>query len=186
MLFTIPEGKHTAKPFRFGIWFRKKTFTWKVWFDTSCTYDLNGVDQADTNKLCGVGYFSKLRIIPKKYFNKINFFAFEPMHWTDSARFGWRYDAQKNQIELMAYCYVNGNRVIKSICFCDTSEEYRISLTVSGGVYVFKCLDSSVDYIYGMSIVNARNFKNLKYRLGVYFGGNQTAPHTMCINLSAL
>lgn len=186
MVFKIPKGRHTSKPFRFWAWFRKKTFNWNVQFHTSCAYDLNGVDQSDTNKLCGVGYLSKLRLVKHKYFNRFWFYTFEPLHWTDSARFGWRYDLQTNQIEILAYCYVNRNRIIKPICFCDLEVPYRLTLTIDNGVYTFKCLDADIDHIIGMAMVNSRNYKNFKYRLGVFFGGNQPAPHTMYINLSTL
>lgn len=186
MVFKIRKGKHNSTPFKFWVWCRKKTFNWRVKFYTECIYEVNGVDQSDTNKLCGVGYLSKLRLIKHKYFNRFWFYTFEPMHHTDSARFGWRYHAQKNQMELLAYCYVNRNRVIKSICFVDIAAEYRLRLEINNGVYVFKCLDSEIDHIIGMAMVNSRNFKNIKYMLRPYFGGNLTAPHTMYINLLKL
>jgi hypothetical protein len=186
MVFKIRKGKHSSTPFRFGLWFRKKTFTWRVKFYTECIYQLNGVDQADTNKLIGVGYLSRLRLIKHKYFNRFWFYTFEPMQWTDSARFGWRYDPDRNKIELLAYCYVNRNRITKEICFVDTATEYRLRLEINNGLYVFKVMDSKIDHIFGMAMVNSRNFKNIKYRLGVYFGGNQPAPKTMYINLQSL
>lgn len=182
MLFKIRKGKHNSKPFRFGIWCRKKTFKWVVQFHTSCVYEINGVDQLDTNKLIGVGYLSKLRLIKHKYFNRFWFYTFQPMQWTDSARFGWRYDLENNKIELLAYCYVNGNRIIKPICFCDIGATYELCLIIHNGEYNF-IVNEQYKPILGSAIVVSRNFKNIKYRLGIFFGGNQPAPHNMYINL---
>lgn len=180
MLFRIPSGKHNSKPFRFWAWFNKRSFDWKVNFGTNCAYDLQGVDQADTNKLCGVGYLSKLRFIKAGWFWKP-----EPMQWTDSARFGWRYDIGRQQVELMAYCHVNRTRVIKSICFCDPGKTYRLHLDVFGGIYAFSVSEDGIANI-GTAYITSRNFKKFTYMLGVFFGGNQPAPHTMYINLTRL
>lgn len=187
MLFKIRKGKHNSTPLRFGIWFRKKTFNWVVQFHTSCVYDIPGVDQSDTNKLIGVGYLSKLRLIKHKYFNRFWFYTFQPMQWTDSARFGWRYDTEQNKIEVLAYCYVNRNRIIKPICFCDFAQPYRLILSTNGGVYTFSVTSMNMsDNTVEVTTVISRNFKNFKYRLGVFFGGNQPAPHSMYINLYPL
>jgi hypothetical protein len=166
MIFRIPRGKHRARPLRFGIWWRKNSFAWMVKFDESCRYDLGNEDQFDTNKLCGIGYL--------------------PGHHTDSARFGWRYWTDLKQIELTAYCYVRGRRVIKHICFCEIGKVYRLRLQVLAAAYYFDVYEP--DQVKSAGIVTVERFheKKLKYRLGPYFGGNQVAPHEIKIELSKL
>ena len=163
MTFRIPAGKHYARPFHFGIWLNKTCFTWLVKFDESCRYDLSNEDQFDTNKLVGIGYL--------------------PHHHKESARFGWRYWTERKEIELSAYCYVNGRRVIQHVCFCEIGKEYRIKIQVLANSYYFDAYEQGS--LKAMGVVFFEHYHNnkLKYRLGPYFGGNQAAPHEMKIQL---
>lgn len=169
MIFRIPAGRHRARPLRFGLWRNRQIFTWQVTFMPSCIYNLNGPDQDDTNKLCGIGY------LPGG-------------HHKDSARFGWRYADKKGMIELSAYCYVDGNRVINHICFCEIGKTYRIQLRALYRNYVFECDEISNKYLKptGGIVVKPNHTKKLQYRLGVFFGGNQVAPHEIKIELKKL
>jgi hypothetical protein len=162
MTFRIPRGKHRALPLRFGFWWHRNSFAWTVKFDESCRYDLGNTDQYDINKLCGIGYL--------------------PGHHKDSARFGWRYWAERKQIELWAYCYVNGRREIKQICFCDIGKEYRIEIKALTYAYYLVAYDSEGKTI-GYAAIDHSHNKQFKYRLGTYFGGNQKAPHAIEIEL---
>jgi hypothetical protein len=168
MIFKIPAGKHYARPFLFWLWFRKRIFRWRVIFSDSCVYDLQSQDQADVNKLCGIGFL--------------------PGHHVDSARFGWRYDIERKQIELLAYCYVNNTRIIKPICLLDINKPYYIELAKLSGTYEFHCseTDNINDPAIGYNYVNARQNKALKYKLNPYFGGNRAAPHNIYINLKRI
>jgi hypothetical protein len=166
MIFRIPAGKHRARPFRFGFWWRRTSFAWVVKFDESCRYDLQSDDQFDTNKLVGVGYL--------------------PGHHKESARFGWRYWTERGEIELSAYCYINGQRVIKHVGFCEIGKTYRIELRISTDAYYFAC-DEKDGFYYrtnGEAIITHGHRKRFSYRLGVFFGGNRTAPHEIKIDLS--
>lgn len=163
MIFRIPSGKHRARPRRFGLYRRKTLFTWLVKFDESCRYDLGNDDQGDTNKLCGVGYL--------------------PHHHKNSARFGWRYDTKLQQIELLAYCYVDGRRVIHNICFIDLGKEYRIKLQVLGNCYYFDVYEPGSINALGVVFIDHYHSRKLKYRLGCYFGGDKVAPHEMKIQI---
>jgi hypothetical protein len=163
MTFRIPSGKHRDRPFRFGLWWRRTSFSWIVKFDESCRYDLGNDDQFDTNKLVGIGYLWH--------------------HHKDSARFGWRYWTERKEIELSAYCYVNGRRVIQHVCFCEIGKEYRIKIQVLATSYYFDVCEPGTVNPCGIILVPHNNRKKLKYRLGTYFGGNQKAPHEMKIQI---
>lgn len=165
MTFRIPSGRHRSRPFRFGLWWRRTSFSWLVKFDESCRYDLGNDDQFDTNKLVGIGYLWH--------------------HHKDSARFGWRYWTERKEIELSAYCYVNGRRVIQHVGFCQIGKQYKIHLTVSKQTYFFGIDDCDSKAIWHTEVPKYHQ-KKLKYGLWPYFGGNQVAPHTMKIELKRL
>lgn len=163
MTFRIPRGKHRSRPFRFGFWWRRKSFTWVVKFTESCRYDLGNTDQLDTNKLIGIGYL--------------------PGHHKDSARFGWRYDTKTEQVEMLAYCYINGRREIKSICHCMIGQWYDLHLKVLSTCYYLAVHYKGDVRSIGHAWVNHSHGKKFMYRLGVYFGGNARAPHKVEIEL---
>ncbi|THU34236.1 hypothetical protein FAM09_24775 [Niastella caeni] len=165
MIYTIFKGRNRARPWRFGFWWNRKCFAWAVKFEESCRYDLQSGDQYDINKLVGIGYL--------------------PNHHKHSARFGWSYQLETGKIELHAYCYVNGARVKKSIALCDIGKDYRIGLRISSFGYHFTC-DEKHAFNYqgkGYVIIAHRHKKKFCYRLGIYFGGNQPAPHEMEIQI---
>lgn len=165
MIFRIPSGKHRARPYRFGFWWRKKSFSWVVRFTESCRYDLGNDDQFDTNKLIGIGYL--------------------PGHHKESARFGWRYWTERGEIELSAYCYVNGRREMKHIGFCEIGKWYYIELTSLENWYQFFLFKHGELKHFGSAAVQHYHHKKFKYRLGTYFGGQARAPHEMNIDLKS-
>lgn len=166
MIFRIPSGKHRARPLRFGIYWRKTSFSWRVKFTDSCRYGLGNNDQYDTNKLCGIGYL--------------------PGHHKDSARFGWRYWPDKGWVELLAYCYVSGRRIIQNLDFCEIGKEYHIQLNITDNAYVFNVIDPVFSKPIGGASIAHNHRRILGYQLGIYFGGNQPAPHEIKIELTTL
>lgn len=163
MIFRIPVGRHRALPLRFGFWWRRNSFAWVVKFTDSCRYDLGNEDQFDTNKLVGIGYL--------------------PGHHKDSARFGWRYDVAKGQVELSAYCYLNGRREIRHICYCDIGARYRLELSTLASWYQFFVFKPGSLNLIARASIQHNHGKRFKYRLGVYFGGQAKAQHEMTIEL---
>jgi len=167
MIFRIPSSKHYARPWRLGFWWNRRSFTWWVKFNESCRYDLQSDDQLDTNKLCGVGYLFG-------------------GHHIDSTRFGWRYNKEADVVELMVYCYVNKERIIKPLATCDINKGYELKLHTSDGIYSFSVSEVGRNTYAGYATVRYKHRKNLQYGLWPYFGGNQKAPHEITIQLSEL
>lgn len=161
MKYKIPKGAHRARPPLFGLWICKSIIQKQVCFTDSCRYDLPGADQFDTNKLFGIGYL----------FN----------HHVDSARFGWLWNPVKQKIEIAAYCYIGGERIIKTICEVDTNKEYVLKLRIVGGSYVFSVKEGS--YLINSCTIPFSHKKKFGYPLGVYFGGSRKAPHSMAIEM---
>lgn len=129
-------------------------------FDDSCKYVFNDSDQYDINKLFGYSYGN---------------------HHYNSDRMGWRYLPDEDVFELLTYSYVNGVRISSfSLGKVKSNEKFRvkISTTIKNNkrFVAFELNDISIKQIYDVSKVW------IKYTLGLYFGGNKTAPHTMKVN----
>src|SRR5690606_12621081 len=138
------KGKHRGWPLRLGLWFGRSSFEWIVKFDESCRYNLPLPDHLDTNKLVGIGYLWH--------------------HHKDSARFGWRYNMERDCIELLAYCYVGGERVIRHIAYVNIGRWVTLTLSIHQRSYAFY-VDQGIKPI-GMNLVTYSHNKMLQYRLG--------------------
>lgn len=120
---------------------------------------------SDTNKLVGIGFLPGLH--------------------TDSARFGWRYDLQKGQIEIFAYCYLKGRRDICHIAFVEIGKWYRLELLITTWSYFLSVIHAGHDLFkpIGEVVVRHDQKRNFQYRLGTFFGGNGAAPYDMQIQI---
>jgi hypothetical protein len=164
MQYTIRKSKHRAWPFRLGLYFNKKKLRFRVCFDQSCKHSLGDEDQLDINKLFGIGYF--------------------PNHHKESARFGWRYNADTNKIELFAYCYVLGERVTQFITSIALNISVVLELSIDLYAYTFTVIKDSI--VANSSVPHFRKPNKLAFALGVFFGGDKPAPHKMKIDLKKL
>lgn len=135
---------------------------YNITFTESCTYDLKNEDQADINKLVGIGYF--------------------PSHHTNSVRFGWRYIVDKGVIEIMAYWYSNKERKWDHVCFVSLEKEYLYILNITTGLHTLSVYDGK-DIVGDFTIDDVES-KKYGYLLRPYFGGNQKAPYDMTIKIS--
>lgn len=164
MIFRIRKNKHRAWPPRFGLFFSKKKMTRRVVFDMSCKYEIEGEDMDDTNKLYGIGYF--------------------PGHHRNSVRFGWRYSPEFRMIIITAYCYINADREIKHICAVRIGRPLIFSIEVMPFTYELRVWDIEDDVSVGAVQVQHSNKKKWGFPLGLYFGGNKTAPHDMTVKIT--
>lgn len=159
MTRTIKQGKHYCTPFPIPKLGDLEVEQY-ISFDENCKYNLKTKDQADINKLCGLSYGN---------------------HHYNSDRIGWRYLVEEDVFELLTYSYINGVRIPSiSLGKVKANEKFRvkISTTIKNGkrFVVFELNDKCVAKEYKVSKMW------IKYTLGLYFGGNRTAPHDMKIN----
>lgn len=140
--------------------------SYNVSFDKSCIYDI-GSDQSDINKLFGISY---------------------GFHHKQSDRIGWRYVGEErghHLIELLLYSYYDGGEVKKlPITTIRIGDTVKVTLKLSD---MWGC--RYIDAIVGntkitTSILHTR--KNWGYTLGLYFGGNKRAPHTMSVRIEKI
>ena len=149
--------KDTHAPFRWPRLVTSSELAYTATFMPSCRYDI-GVEQADINKLFGVGYF--------------------PHHHRDSVRFGWRYDIASGMVEIMAYWYLNRVRQWQSLKFAAIGQRNTLVLRRLG-----YCHELWVGPDRHIIDVPSRP---VGYWLGPYFGGNMTAPHDIELKLDLL
>ena len=131
-----------------------------VKFDNSAIYQtVIAENQYDINKLWG---FSE---------------GFD--HQYNSARIGWAWN--DGALRLYAYSYNRGVRQSQEITSVPIGSDITCSIKLSGSSYIFTVNGISVTQARGVSTTTASG-----YQLYPYFGGDETAPHTIKILLRSL
>ena len=156
MIYTIPKGKHRGRPINLGLWYNMRRLHRVVCF-LSHQESIPGEDAYDTSKLFGIGYLWS--------------------HKKDSARFGFVYNIHTRRYEIYAYVYASGERIIKHLADCEVGNYYQMTLIVMDDRYLFTV------YGQGSAEVRHKHKKKWSYPLNIYFGGQQTAPNELKIEL---
>ncbi|MEX0967529.1 MAG: hypothetical protein WD077_09840 [Bacteroidia bacterium] len=153
--YTIAQGKHFPQGLNLNLYIGKTFLHFRARFGSSCRYEIGQPDQDDICKLTG--------LTPGFIRNR------------NSARWGWRFDVERDQVELLYYCQVKGNLEFGSIGFVNLEQDFEASLEASSSQYIFKLLKPTAQE----HTVAKNNTLSIGYRNVPYFGGNQTAPHDM-------
>jgi hypothetical protein len=135
-----------------------------VLFDSSCMYDITQVDPYDWNKVFGLGFVGSE-----------NQHVGQAPHQVDGARVAWRWNPAQNRIDLGAYVYVEGKRIMQELGGMKINEERRLTIKIDYEKKTYTILD-------GDPIPFTHN-KTIAYRNGLYFGGNQPAPQTIRVKI---
>lgn len=160
MIFRIPSGKHRARPTAFRIWWGKNVWKWRCSFGDSARYTPD--PEHDTNKLVGVGFL--------------------PWHHKYSVRVGWRYMAT-GKIELSMYAYQEGVRMIKPICQVAINQVFYVSIGQTATERLVIVYQNNE--VLGKAGIQAKR-RRISYRLGLYFGGQNPAPHAINVLIEAI
>jgi hypothetical protein len=145
-----------------------------VTFDASCVYDSAPYNSQDVNKLFGLS------------------FGFGGVHH-NSARFGWRYSMADKCIELLAYCYIEGQRNwdeqmrFPVVAQVQPGQKVHCRLGLhTQGMFFFTVRDEA-EKVLGMELsVKAPALPHFGLTHGLYFGGSMAAPHTMAVQIDRL
>jgi hypothetical protein len=153
--YIIRKGNHSAE----GNHYRSLLtdhLKFRVLFDSSCIYTTSREwNTADVNKLYG--------------FSDCN-----TGHHVNSARFGWRWSGQA--LEILAYCYVNGERQSKLLGTIPIGQPVDMSIRLQESEYIFELNGQSFRMPRYCATSRAEG-----YQLYPYFGGDETAPHDVKI-----
>lgn len=130
-----------------------------VWMHNSCLYEIHGSDRDDINKLYGYS---------------------EGDHRQNSIRIGWR--GIDNFIEYFVYWTIDGIDYSKSLGRFDPEELHTFDIRQTKDLYIVRF--NGVDRL----VPRGQNIKHgwFSYILRPYFGGNQTAPKNMYIEINEL
>jgi hypothetical protein len=164
---TIDEGEHEPLPKRkVGILVSPTEVSATVTFDSSCIYDVGKVDQDDWNKVIGLGFVgSKNEDITQG----------TPPHQIDGARVGWRWNPQRGRIDLGAYVYVDKVRVDFKVAEVALNTPTKLTIKID--------YDRKLYQILGGKPIPFTHNKTFGYKTGLYFGGNQPAPHQIKVKI---
>lgn len=156
--FVIKQGEHYSTP-RLVQSLQSNTLNFRATFNETAIYDFGDTGfQSSKNKLLG--------------FSDCN-----SLHHDNSARFAWQWF--QGQLEIFAYCYVNGERKEKFIGAVELHQENRYQLQVTEDSYIFQLNDQEPTYI----TRGASCDKGLYYMLWPYFGGSIPAPHDVYVSV---
>jgi hypothetical protein len=160
VLYTIAKGQQYSDKSIFAA-VKCSQLSFKVKFDSSAIYTtIAESNQSDINKLYG---FSD---------NNADHHAF-------SARFGWRWS--NNALRLFAYVYNNSEMSFKELGTVQIGAESTCSIKVSGNEYIFSLNGTETKVPRASTTTQAEG-----YKLFPYFGGDESAPHTISIWIQEL
>jgi hypothetical protein len=99
------------------------------------------------------------------------------MHHENSARFAWQWF--NDQLEIYAYCYVDGTRVEQFIGVVELDKMYQYEIALTDSHYIFTLDQQEPVYIKRGNVCKT----GVYYKLWPYFGGEIPAPHTVNIDI---
>lgn len=153
--YTIKKGHHYSTHLP-KLLFGNSILSSTVKFHKDCWFPLNTSDDYAINKL--VGWSNGL-------------------HHRNSIRCGWRPAAVPGFIDLFFYIYNKGHRKEAFFTTVECDKEFNLLMAYQGGKILFsieeKMIIVKVDY----------SGPRLGYMLFPYFGGQNTAPHDINIDL---
>lgn len=156
--YIVPKGFHYSNFLpRFFFIADFMTQKGRIVFDKSCEYEID--EESCVNKLFG--------------------FCFGFGVHKNSARFGWTYSKEMNEIFIWKYVYINGVLQKTKIYSCEigSEHEYRIQANKNGNTY-------HVELIIDNNTVSRCELPKSCFfvtTLGPYFGGHTRAPHKIVI-----
>lgn len=156
--FIIRKGEHYANPKWVEV-LQSTRLTFQATFDSSAIYQFDDAGFQDSkNKLLG--------------FSDCN-----SLHQDNSARFVWQW--YNNQLEIHAYCYVDGERVEQFVGTVNIGQKGNYEIELTKDSYVFR-----LDHHRSVRIARGNVCdRGVYYMLWPYFGGSIPAPHDIRIDV---
>jgi hypothetical protein len=156
--FVMSEGEHYSSP-RLVQSLQSNTLNFTATFNETAIYHFENAGFQDSkNKLLG--------------FSDCN-----SLHHENSARFAWQW--YNEQLEIYAYCYVNGVREEKFLGSVELHKKNKYQLKVTESNYIFQLNNQEPVYMKRGNTCD----KGIYYMLWPYFGGTIPAPHDVHISL---
>jgi hypothetical protein len=155
-VYIIPAGSHYAKQSAYRP-LSATRIRFKARFNKSAIYQTaEKGNQEDINKLYGMS-------------------DCDSNHQMNSARFGWRW--YNNALEIWAYTYANSARKLAYIGSVPLNAYASYEIAFTNTTYIFQVNGSTV------SLPRHCRLEAKGYKLYPYFGGDETAPHEITIDI---
>jgi len=130
----------------------------KIFFHESCRYAPQLEDKSGWNKLIG--------LMP----------GWDPH--INSARWAWRYDHEYDLIKLATYTYIDGTRNIEYIFSVPLQKWIELYVGYNDNRWFLLTGENEL----GKNILAPGLKRDKYYILGLYFGGNGTPEHQICVS----
>ena len=155
--YTIAQGNHYCdKNPVVAVNYQRQRFI--AVFDSSAAYQtVDPVNQYDINKLYG--------------FSDNN-----THHHQNSARFGWRWS--DSALRIFAYVYNDGQVMSREMLSVTVDTPHSFEIEATDNFYIFTVNETKAV----MPRTSRTNFGQ-GYKLYPYFGGDEVAPHAICIRI---
>lgn len=189
----IKKGNHREQ-FKLMNWlklitYKKTSFKARVTFDKSCMYPIgSNEDDRDLNKLFGLS--NKLMPVRNSKGKLI------PGHHYSSIRVAWIPDTETGRINLFYYTRFEEFIESRYLCSVYPGHEYTIKIVWNGKIWGIEVEGKGItmfatgDVDHGHVIVVGKAAhtppSTYGYRLGFYFGGNNTSPNDMNIKFEEI
>lgn len=155
--FLIKKGAHSSKPDPFTFT-KKSSVRFSAVFDSSCIYKtVDPSNQADINKLYGFSDCGE-------------------HHLSNSARIGWRWS--NDSLRLFGFVHFDGQMLMKEITTAEIGSAIDCIIDCNESSYLFTVNGKSTE------MPRACTSANQRYLLNPYFGGDETAPHDIRIQIT--
>lgn len=156
----VDQNSNAFKP-RENTWNKRVEYSYMYYFDPTCVYSLNTVDQLDWNKLGG--------------------FSFHPFtNHENSFMVGWRY--LDGHFQLAPYQHLNGKRILHDpgIEEINPFDLFKVFIVIDYNKNtVYLTMTTEYETYYGEFVYDNMNERTRE--IFPWFGGNNSATHPMCI-----
>ena len=139
-------------------------------FDNSAIYEtVNVSNQTDINKLYGFTDCGSSDVFDVGLIHE------------NSTRFGWAWNLATKKVDIYAYTYVNKVCIHNYMTSVELNTEYTYEIDASGSEYIFNVNGITTNMKRGCS-----NHGGIKFLAFPYFGGSETAPHKITVQIKEL
>ena len=170
--YTVKKNRHFSFPRKVKFHKQPQEVIWNVRFDDNCNYIIKNADgsvaddQRDWNKLCGL------------------FFSFYST-MQNTAMIGWRYNVEKDNIELAPYYHVNGGRdMFPPLLKVKRGKDFSVILHIdySKKEYTWVLKKEGVTKSHTMKFTHRKKWCSY---INFYFGGNRKAPQRISVQMAS-
>ncbi len=163
--YAVKEGGHFSTPRVYKLKRDPSVIRWDVVFEENCDYIIReedgsvSRDQLDWNKLCGV-FFKVLSFNTRK----------------ESVMIGWRYNIERDEIELSPYYHIRSGRdMFPPMMTVKREEPFSVVLEIDREVPQYRWTMEKKGFSTQHEMAVDHTSKTCGF-INFYFGGNRSAP----------